>query len=393
MWAYVDETGNTGQNIFDPNQPIYLTAALMTRTNFDLIESTSINRLARSVGVKTFHANQMGVQKINDVSPQIAKIFKRCGAKFFVSRLEKKYLVATKVIDTYFDQGENMAVPWHMYWIRPMRLTLTFKLASFVLTEEIAQCVWKCLTAKSERSSKEFFVEGAELMLSRVDCIPDARSRDVVEEALKWAIRNPENFDTYSEDKVSRYFHSPNFVAFTNLMDGIEQASQGWKRPVREIVHDEQFQFEKTFQRWHTLMSQPHLANATPLNLPGKSRPVPVSFAPGSKFRISNDEASVGLQMVDVLLWLFRRLFEGREIGYQSRILLNVVLRRAYQQDFSFDGVGEKADEAVSRIMEGEIPEGKMEVAKSMLADHEAMRRRKIEEYELKKIRILEEGL
>ena len=31
------------------------------------------------------------------------------------SRVEKKYLAATKVFDTYFDSGENLAMPWQAY--------------------------------------------------------------------------------------------------------------------------------------------------------------------------------------------------------------------------------------------------------------------------------------
>jgi hypothetical protein len=38
MYAYVDETGNTGNQIFDPNQPLFITAAMMTRVNFDVIQ-------------------------------------------------------------------------------------------------------------------------------------------------------------------------------------------------------------------------------------------------------------------------------------------------------------------------------------------------------------------
>jgi hypothetical protein len=29
MYAYVDEMGNTGNRIFDPNQPLYVTAAMI----------------------------------------------------------------------------------------------------------------------------------------------------------------------------------------------------------------------------------------------------------------------------------------------------------------------------------------------------------------------------
>ncbi|WP_143539997.1 DUF3800 domain-containing protein [Rhizobium sophoriradicis] len=35
FFAFVDETGNTGHNIFDEVQPDFLTAALISRGNFD----------------------------------------------------------------------------------------------------------------------------------------------------------------------------------------------------------------------------------------------------------------------------------------------------------------------------------------------------------------------
>ena len=50
MWAYVDETGSTGNNIFDIDQPIFATAAMMTRTNFDLVHEKSVTAIARKVG-------------------------------------------------------------------------------------------------------------------------------------------------------------------------------------------------------------------------------------------------------------------------------------------------------------------------------------------------------
>src|SRR5690606_21888643 len=117
-----------------------------------------------------------------------------------VSRLEKSYLAATKIVDTYFDQGENIAVPWHMYWIKSLRLQIVFALARFVLTDEIAETVWACLTASTEKKSKQFFIDGARAMLLRTDQLPDSRMRKIVVEALQWARENPEDFSTYRQD-------------------------------------------------------------------------------------------------------------------------------------------------------------------------------------------------
>jgi hypothetical protein len=37
MFAFVDETGNTGENLFDEKQPLFITAALITKSDFDIL--------------------------------------------------------------------------------------------------------------------------------------------------------------------------------------------------------------------------------------------------------------------------------------------------------------------------------------------------------------------
>jgi len=185
MYAYVDETGNTGNRIFDPNQPLFITAAMMTRANFDVIQKAGVAAAAKKVGVQILHANELGIGKLEVIAPDLLKFVKAANAHFFLSRLEKRYLAATKVIDTYFDCGENLAVPWQMYSLRRLRLLLTFKVAKYVLSEEIAQTVWECLTATRKGTSIALFVEGAKALLANADRLPDSRSQKVVTEAMK----------------------------------------------------------------------------------------------------------------------------------------------------------------------------------------------------------------
>jgi hypothetical protein len=227
----VDESGNTGNRIFDQEQPVFLTAAMATKINFDLVYRHGVAAIARKLGVKALHANELGVARIETIAGDLRKVIRLSEARFFISRVEKRYLAATKVYDTYFDQGENLAVPWHLYWLKASKLSMTLSIAESILTEEIAQTVWECLTAKSEHTSKARFLEGAAALLERSQELRDPRTRQVVTEALQWAIDNPENFTTYMRDKVSRHGHTPNFVAFTGLMDGLEGFSKSWGGP------------------------------------------------------------------------------------------------------------------------------------------------------------------
>ena len=381
MWAYIDQTGNTGNRIFDAEQPIFITAAMMTRTNFDLTRSATIEGAAASLGVKVLHANELGMSRIEVIAPKLLQTLKKSDARFFVARLEKKYLAAAKVFDTYFDAGENLAVPWQAYWLRPLRLKLTFNLAHFILNEDIAQRVWDCVTATSEAKSKIHFSEGATEILARVSALPDARSQQIVREAMQWAIENPENFATFMPDKINRYAHSPNFVAFTILLDGLQQGSNYWRRPIKEIIHDRQSQFEKTISQWHEVVSRPDIVDVEPLRWPGESEPLSVSKVPGSTFRMATDETSAGLQVIDTVLWLFKRMFNGKDFGPNTAQLMNWILQRAYQRDFSFAGVAQEAEERSGKFMDAKFSDAQMAEGAKMLSAYEERRRKAMEEY------------
>jgi hypothetical protein len=99
MFAYVDETGNTGGNLFDPEQPWFITVGLMTKANFDVLER-NLFRACDANGEIDFHANRVGFEKIERIAPRLLAVSKKRDARFFISRVEKLYLATTKIIDT-----------------------------------------------------------------------------------------------------------------------------------------------------------------------------------------------------------------------------------------------------------------------------------------------------
>ncbi|WP_282092824.1 hypothetical protein [Epibacterium ulvae] len=109
MFAYVDETGNTGKNIFDSAQPDFFTGALITKTDFDVLHGKRLHSIALRAGVPALHASVVGVGPIEKAASDVLRLLKKVDARFFISRVEKKYLLATKVYDVFFDSGENPA--------------------------------------------------------------------------------------------------------------------------------------------------------------------------------------------------------------------------------------------------------------------------------------------
>lgn len=204
MFAYVDETGNTGQNLFDEAQPYFLTAALVTRTNFDVLGRSDIATIAKRIGVSALHANELGPGKIEQIAGDLLRTLKKADARFILSKVEKRYLAVIKIVDHIFDSGENLAVPWQAYNLRPLRLMLVFKIASIVDTTLVKEFWAALMEPKSDQASRRFAVACQEL-LTRVHNLPDRRSREVVSQALNWAIENPEAFSTHSPTKEARY--------------------------------------------------------------------------------------------------------------------------------------------------------------------------------------------
>ncbi len=80
MWAYIDESGNTGNRIFDQNQPVFIAAAMATKTNFDLVYGDDVAEIAKKAGVAALHANELGVGRIEMAS----KVFRSHGVGPFV---------------------------------------------------------------------------------------------------------------------------------------------------------------------------------------------------------------------------------------------------------------------------------------------------------------------
>jgi hypothetical protein len=382
MYAYADESGNTGANIFDPQQPMFLTAALITKTNFDILHKANIRSIANFLGEPELHANELGPDRVEQYAGRLLRIIKKTDAGFFISRVEKRYLATTKLVDTLFDSYENKAVPWHIYNLRPLRLMMVFKIAT-ILEEDTAKKFWAALMEPKRDRAYALLLESLEDISRNVQQLPDERSRSLINEAIAWAMKNPEEIYLHTNSKAARMEHLPNIAMFPNLLEGIEKHSQLWKRPVREIIHDRQSQFEKTLKAWHELTS-----NAAPGVITWTmGEKYSVRRVPGSVFRISSAEESAGIQVIDTILWLFKRVLEDKPLGVDSEKLMIHIFRRAHQHDMSFESVGRWLDTYFSELYAKPFGPEDEERGREFLRIAEERRQRELAEYAENKLK------
>lgn len=376
LYAYVDESGNTGANVFDDAQPDYYTAALISRGDFDKSYGASVRAIAKRVDADAIHANELGIGRLETIAQDILDILDSSNATFFVSHVEKKYLIATKLFDIFFDSGENAAVPWHVYNIKPLKIGMAFKLA-YVLTEDIARDFWKCLLMSRESDARAGLPPICEAIKARLDLLPDARSREVLGQGLDWIITHPESVHFATEHKLAKQGHFPNLVAFANLIQGLQQMSERTRRPIAFINHDEQNQFAKSLTNWHKMFS-----NASPDVIEWAGESYSLQWVPGSTFVMKPDHESPGIQIADVALWLFQQSLKGKQLPPACESLLAFVLTNGWHNDFSIDGVHASMMNEYGEVLFGPMDDEKLEAGKALLRESEEARVKSMQQYE-----------
>lgn len=381
MFAHIDETGNTGANIFDVHQPVFMTAALITRGKFDLLYQKQVKSIANHIGNDILHAAEIGIDKTEEIAPHLLKVLKKANASFFVARVVKIDLAATKLVDTIFDSGENLAVPWHAYNFRPLRVLLVFKVAR-LLTEDIIKNFWSCLLEKRSDKAYEQFIQVLKDLLSRTDMLPDARSKELINEAVEWAIENPESIYLSSNARLARNGHMPNMAVFPQLLSGIEKKSVMWNRPVHEIIHDQQSQFGSTLKDWHNIISK---APPDTINWPGEEPHVFRSVF-GSKFIISNARESAGIQVIDVILWLLKKVFDDNPMTPNCYKLISYIMHRSYSYEISLRGLAEYLSDFMTKLDSTPLTEGQLKRGKELLEISEKKRQERMLEYSERKL-------
>ncbi|MBA4781325.1 DUF3800 domain-containing protein [Blastomonas sp.] len=329
MFAYIDETGNTGAKLLDEAQPFFMTAALLTRSDFDIRFANEIRELAQANNADEIHAAELGVGRLEGIANDLLKIIRKAGPAFAIARVEKRYVVATKVFDTLFDAFENKAVPWHAYNIPALRMPLVFKLA-YILDDEAAVAFIDALMESNDERAWSKMAAVCRLILPRVVEIPDARSREIMTNALEWITVNPEALQFVHSDKVGRKSHLPNIIGFGNLLGAIEKQSAMWGRPVDVIRHDRQNEFAAAIKFWHQMYSN---AREDVIDHPFGGKMV-LRRVFGSKLEISEAKASAGIQIIDVILWLFARS-QKADLPPNCQAILDYVYNRGFLDDFS----------------------------------------------------------
>jgi hypothetical protein len=334
--AYTDESGNSGLNIFDNTQPWFWTATLLTESDLER-DASHFRTLAENLGEAEIHANELGSARLNSIARSLCSTIVLHNCRFVFTVVEKRHVASMKLVDTLLDAGNNKAVHYFHYNARIFRLTLATYLM-LITSPQSQEEFWQLYRNRDEKSFKRVLKRLSWNVRTKIH---DRRVQEILGDAISYARERP--LDVL--DMKRSALDSPNMVAFSTLLHGLHSILGPEKKRIKRFVHDEQNQFgahmREMFNVFGGVKFTETLISAAPSMEKVDTYACAVEM---SKLPL------VGLQLVDVALWLAKRHFEGRALGEECSHLLDEILRRSHSSEFSADQLIIAVNEGVREI-------------------------------------------
>ena len=344
MFFFVDEGGNTGLNLFDPLQPTLYYGVLSSQADLDVAALSRVEEMRKLLGVSRIHSKELGNDALAKIAPAVLTVQRKFRVRFDFYKVIKADHAVMCFFDQVFDSGVNDAVSFTNYWSR-LRYGLLLELAS-IFDEEQAKKAWKARIEGDDATGAALMREVCLELLTRLEDVQNVGARERIGEALTWAAKNPEAISYNAsnrhlpkkEKKLPSQQISPNIIGFQFVMQGISQRLQSSKvSEASRIVVDQQAEFnhaQNTLAKFY--------ADAAGLGdfVGGLGMPV-MTFdgMPTTPIEFRSSEHSVGLELVDVLLWAHRRFVEKKPLARQLMQLVEFNSGKMLADEISLNGI------------------------------------------------------
>ncbi len=380
MFFHVDESGNTGNNLFDSSQPRLSYGVLSSTLNVDALCVNVHKKIQKKIGKNQIHANHLGIRGLVDISPYLIEIQKIMKFDFDYYFIEKPDYALVQFFDSVFDAGLNEAVKWDTYWT-PLRYIIIHKL-SILFDEALLKESWRlCIEKKIDQCHKDIVQLLSEIKVRVEISDLDARSIEVISDALDFGIENPLSLDFgYPDQKMV----SPNAVGFQFVISCVARRLRKKKRKnASSIIIDRQHQFNKAQIETHYNHSR--VAEGIkkssqedrnyylnhPLYVTMDKDDIIHKGLPDRELTISKSADSIGLQIVDVYLWIANKLISGEKLPIELGYLWSLFAKRITIDGISLEGMGKRFLEYEKMLPKYEdLTEEQMNMAQEFVQKH-----------------------
>lgn len=168
---YVDESGHTGANLFDPEQPVLYYGVLSSQHNIDILAEKHICKIKSKYKIGRLHATELGNGGLIKILDDILSLQSRFNLNFDLYRISKVDHALICFFDQVFDSGVNLAVPWRAYWT-PLRYILLLKVSK-LFDIALLKRAWSARIERNESFVEKELSEICSILLNRIAIIPE----------------------------------------------------------------------------------------------------------------------------------------------------------------------------------------------------------------------------
>lgn len=283
MYAYIDESGNSGKNLKDPHQPYFYHMALVSNDNLD--ENINFKPILDRYNISEIHASAQS-DLIESYAKDFLSILSKHDIHFFFRCTEKRTFAYIKLFEAIFDSGENKYADPGIYNNEPLKLALLHYFMKNVENSIAFEFFEKCLMAENQNDAIEKFnVICAEILKS----LQKGRNDKInfyISRAIFGAKNFPQNLSIFSDTKN---YDIPNLFDWMAIIRDIYFYSKGKNIAIDKVVHDSQEQLKKDM--------------SVVFSMSTKLYPIPQD-----SLEIKSSARSFGLQSVDVCLYILTHM-------------------------------------------------------------------------------------
>ena len=339
--AYSDETGNSGNNLFDSGQPYFWTGTLVCEADVDRDGASLHAKCLEISGESELHGNTLGLSGIEKIAPALLELFFKLKPHFLFTRIEKTHLAATKFFDVLMDSGINHAISNLQYAYRATRLPLAVQFIQ-LLDDSDRREFWDVYRSADADGFRTILARLRDRLLGWHERgLYHDRTVQLLRDGIEWGMKYPEPL----LESILGELDSPNIVAFSLLVTLLHELHSKTGMRVGTFVHDEQNEFGKSLVLAFDLLRRFGFERTiTSSMLDMKELP---TFQ--SKLQMLSSRDCIGLQLTDVALWLTKRFSDSRGSVYgNSRRLAEQIISTASISNFTLRNM----QEGVAEMME-----------------------------------------
>jgi len=336
VFIYVDESGHSGAQIFKDikAQPNMYYGVMTSKVDLSIEITDALVSMRKLLEVDRIHASALGNPPLARIAPQLLKIQNELGLIFDFYILKKRAHAEFCFFDQVFDSGNNKAIP-HGAYFSPFRYLLILEL-SRMFNDAKAERAWNIrIELDEDKANRELSILCFDL-LKGIGRVRHSEARYYIRAGLRWASENPGEISYNASDEDGIKQISPNIICFQSVMHGIARRVREEGAEPTSIIVDQQQEFngaQKVLADFYASAAGIKFENAPkmPVMTFDGMPQIPIQFVDGKN--------NGGLELVDVYLWVCKRLFENKPVANELLPLYEAQIDRGYTDQISYESI------------------------------------------------------